>query len=376
MFNKVLVTLDGSQLAETVLPWVPALASAAGAAQIVLMSVIWEGTPEQLRLAEGYLRDQGAQLQRTRWPGDGKVPPMEFIAMRTQIAGVAEAILRFAEDNGVDLIMLSTHGRSGVQRWSLGSVAAKIVKGADMPVFLVRNADAPLNSAVRLGRFLVPLDGSKLAEQALPHVQQLARSTGAEVTLLYVAPPPEGEADLKARPLHGYRSSPEEHMGTYLSSIAGGLASDAIRATPKVRTGHPSQEIVQEVEDSLADLIVMSSHGRTGMVRWALGSVADQVVHSSPVPVLLVPSQVKGEVPPHLQGPLVNRCHHCGRRTYRDAFIPEHRCGRCRYFLKACGNCAHFDGIGCILQLPYAADVYPGNRCPEFRFRTTRIVLR
>jgi nucleotide-binding universal stress UspA family protein len=376
VFSKILVTLDGSKLAETVLPWVPSLASAVGATQVVLLSVIEEGAPEQLHMAEGYLREQGAQLRKTWWQGKGQVPPMDYMAVRARIAGVADAILHFAEDNNIDLIMLCTHGRSGIQRWSLGSVAERVATAADIPVFLVRAIDEPVSAPTNLRRFLVPLDGSELAEHALPQVEQLYGAAGREAILLYVEDPTAVGSRVGGIPLSGPGVGRREGIRTYLDSIASGLAMGGTKVEVKIRPGHPAQEIVRETEDGLVDLIVMSSHGRTGLARWAFGSVTDQVLHSSLVPILLVPSQVKGTVPPHLQGPLVYRCHHCGRRTYRDPITSQHQCARCGYFLKACGNCIHYEGTGCILQLPYVAGAYPGNRCPEFEFRKTRIVLR
>jgi nucleotide-binding universal stress UspA family protein len=221
----------------------------------------------------------------------------------------------------------------------------------------------------------VPLDGSELAEQALPYIEHLARSGSAEVTLLYVEPSQE-VATLWRKPGVSLRSASRKDMEVYLNSIRSGLASTGIKAQTKIRMGHPAEQITDEAREESVDLIVMSSHGRTGLARWALGSVADQVLRASLVPVLVIPSRISGDVPLHLQGPLVHRCHHCGRRTFRETFNPPERCPRCQYFLKACGNCVHFDGIGCILQLPYAADVYPGNRCPQFEFRKTRLLLR
>jgi hypothetical protein len=195
------------------------------------------------------------------------------------------------------------------------------------------------------------------------------------MTLLYVEPTQE-VATLSRKPVASPSGASGEDMEAYLNSIRSGLASTGIKAQPRMRAGPPAKQIIDEAGEESIDLIVMSSRGRGGLARWAMGSVADQVLRASPTPVLLVPSQVSGTVPPHLQGPLVHRCHHCGRRAFRETFNPQERCPRCQHFLKVCGNCTHFDGIGCILQLPYVADVYPGNRCPQFEFRKTRLGLR
>jgi nucleotide-binding universal stress UspA family protein len=209
----------------------------------------------------------------------------------------------------------------------------------------------------------------------MPHVEQLARSAGAEVTLLYVeAPPLEPGADHvpSATALAQHRKEVLAYLGTLLP----GLAEAGRTVKRQIRTGHPGEEIIAEVERGDMDLVIMSSHGRTGLARATLGSVADRVLRSAPVPVLLVPSHVRCEVAAHLQGPLAYHCYHCGRRTYRDSFTAQHHCARCGYLLKACGNCVNYDGAGCTLQLTYVTEANPGNRCPQFRFRKTRTPLR
>jgi hypothetical protein len=161
-----------------------------------------------------------------------------------------------------------------------------------------------------------------------------------------------------------------------LGTLLPGLAQAGVSVKHQIRMGQPAEEIINEVEKSDADLVVMSSHGRTGIARATLGSVADRVLRSSPVPVLLVPSHVRCEVAAHLQGPLAFHCYHCGRRTYRESVTAQHRCARCEYLLKACGNCVNFNGTDCTLQLPYITEGHPGNRCPQFQFRKTRAPLR
>jgi nucleotide-binding universal stress UspA family protein len=308
MFNKILAALDGSILAESLLPWVAAFVPAAHSREVVLLSVIETGTPEQLHIAEGYLRDKAEGLEQA-WKGrDSAMPSITCIAVRSPELDIASAILRYAEDNGIDLIMLSTHGHSGINRWLLGSVAEKVIRGADMPVFLGRAYPEPARASAGLKRLVVPLDGSKLAEQALPYAEHLARSGLAEVTLLYVEP--QEAAVFSRKPGASLRDVDRKGMEVYLDSIRSGLAGAGIKAQTKTRMGHPAEQITDEAREESVDLIVMSSHGRTGLARWALGSVADLVLRASPAPVLVIPSRVSSDVPSHLQGPLVHRCHH------------------------------------------------------------------
>jgi nucleotide-binding universal stress UspA family protein len=340
-----------------------------------LLSMVEDRRPEKLGKTRGYLESKASELKE-RWQARGcAIPSVKCIAAYSVMGAIAGGILRFAEDNGADLIMLSTHGRSGIQRWLMGSVAEKVLRGSDMPLLLARASTEPAGAPREMERLLVPLDGSELAERALPYAQHLAKSGSAEVTVLYVEQLQDVDS-LSGRPVSGFEAHQGEETELYLYHISYGLSSQGIKAQVRVRGGHPAEQVTEEAREGATDLIVMSSHGRTGLARWAFGSTADQVIRTSPAPVLLVPSQVSGPVPPHLQGPLVYRCHHCGRRTYPRTFTSQDRCPRCQYFFKACGNCIHFAGTGCILGLPYAGEVYPGNRCPQFDFRKTRLVLR
>jgi nucleotide-binding universal stress UspA family protein len=228
----------------------------------------------------------------------------------------------------------------------------------------------------RLERILVALDGSEPAEQALPYVERLTRNAPVGVTLLYVEEGPGRMGRWAAEATPGARAGRIEEVHAYLDAIASGLESSGVRVETKVRFGSPAQQISEEAEHGLVDLLVMSSHGRTGLARSAFGSVADQVVHGSAVPVLLVRSDSQGAVPQHLQGPKANRCHNCGRRSYLEVFSAEDRCSRCHYLMKSCKNCIYHNGVACLLEMPGVVDTYPGNQCPEFQFRKTRLALR
>ncbi len=396
MYEKVLVTLDGSELAEVVLPWTSQVACTAGTKEVVLLTVIEGDRERQRRLAEGYLRDQAAQLEAACEERGGTPPTMRGSTVLSESIGVASTILRFVEENSIDLIMISTHGRSGIDRWLMGSVAEKVLRGADVPLFLVCATDDCRARSISLNRILVPLDGSELAEKALLYAEHLTKCSSGQITLLYVKPlqgaatgvgereaplatPPRVEStpaqNKDDREISALRIHRGQDMTTYLGSIADGLGGASIEVETKIEAGHPDQQIIALAEQGSMDLIVMSTHGRTGLNRWAFGSVADRVLHGAPVPILLVPAAVEDVVPQRLRGPLVHCCHNCGRRTYLENFTPKDRCLRCHHHLVTCGNCFHFDGIKCILQLPYEA-VHASNRCPRFQFRKTRLALR
>lgn len=133
-------------------------------------------------------------------------------------------------------------------------------------------------------RILVPLDGSALAEAVLPHVQELARSCGAELVLLRVAFAPIFP---KADPIQAQVAAIQE-AEAYVDTLAKRVQREGVKVEAKVRFGDPVEEILDHVTWGRIDLIGMATHGRTGLKRWVLGSVAEHVLRRMPVPMLLV----------------------------------------------------------------------------------------
>jgi nucleotide-binding universal stress UspA family protein len=294
----------------------------------------------------------------------------ESVAVKAGRGKAASSILQFAEHKSVDLIVLASHGRSGVDRWLMGSVAEKIVRESDVPVLVVKAAAAHRPG---LRRLLVPMDGSALAEGTLTSVEAFGRIPGNEVTLLYVEPVPE----LAAAP--GAPALPGEHnhrdVVAYLESMVATLDEAGLTACIKVRTGNPGEQIVEEAREGEFDLVVMSSHGRTGYLESAFGSAADRLVRASPVSVLLLRADGANAAPRHLQGPMVFRCEECGRRTLRESVNELDRCSRCHRHLKTCANCVFFDGVDCAIH-HLEGNTYPEVGCEQFKYRETPEVLR
>ncbi|MER2599210.1 MAG: universal stress protein [Caldilineales bacterium] len=149
-------------------------------------------------------------------------------------------------------------------------------------------------------RILVPLDGSAFAEQALAHVRQVATAGQGEIHLLSVAPMLEDNslAVVDLYPVYVYSDSLVDHkeemdritreMSGYLANVSARLKADGFNALPALRMGQPAEQIISYATQNACDLIAMSTHGRSGIGRWVFGSVADKVLRSAPVPVLLV----------------------------------------------------------------------------------------
>lgn len=275
MFERILVALDGSQRSEATLPYAEALAAAFDSELVLLRALqfapITAGPIEPYVAPQVYqeLHDAEAQaagdyLQRVAAPLKERGRRVRTMAVTGHPAG---AILDTAETEGVGLIAMATHGRSGLARFALGSVAELVLRSARCPLLLVRAA-----GTAAFTRVLVPLDGSTLAEAVLPLARDLAAALGLELVLLRVAPNAAERAEAAA----------------YLEHTAAGLRTGGLTVATRVTEGAAADEILQVAAAEDGAPIAMATHGRGGPARWVLGSVAETVVRAAAAPVLVV----------------------------------------------------------------------------------------
>jgi len=275
--DRILVPLDGSDLSEAILPLVGGGEHAWGAEVLLVRTVGAESSagPTAESEALAYLAARAQTLERGGlrvrcevWHGDP-----------------SQTIVNAAARGGVSLIAMTTHGRRGWDRLRFGSVAESVVGKAPVPVLLVRGhvrwpADRP-------PRILVPLDGSELSAAIVPVVAGLGRPLHAVIELLHV---------LEAMPLAGYPDFALSLAGEgsgggaareYLERAAAPLAAEAVKVECVVLEGPVVTMITRHAADTGADLVAMSTHGRSGMARLLVGSVAQQVLRTADVPILL-----------------------------------------------------------------------------------------
>ncbi|HMN29406.1 MAG TPA: universal stress protein [Caldilineaceae bacterium] len=295
LLGKILIPLDGSSLAERAMAHIQHMTSPAKS-EIVLAGVI---DPARYSLgALDFMNPNLATLIRTSTQeylaGQRTVLQKAGFQVSTQVVDgdPAQQILALTKSTGATLIAMSTHGSSGFVRWALGSVAERVIHGATTPIFLVRES-----TAVRSGppqRILAPLDGSALAEQVLPQAQALATETGASVLLLQVIQ----ALDERSRRLFFQNEAVAEETFArwqsdaefYLQEVAQRLQAAGLAVEVRALVGDPDSSIIETAETEQIDLIVMSTHGRSGLSRWYYGSVANKVLHSAGCPLLLVRS--------------------------------------------------------------------------------------
>jgi len=202
-------------------------------------------------------------------------------------------IMKAALDKGT-LITMATHGRSGVKRWLLGSVAEKVLRGSSNPLLLVRgDEEAKTEGEVTLSQIIVALDGSELAEAVLPSVAELAKAINLKVILLrsYTLPPIIGGygAYIPDLNLNALKAESKKDAVSYLDSKVQQLKSQGLDdVTPLTSEGEAAETIIELARRSPNSLIAMCTHGRSGVMRWMLGSVTEKVVRHSGDPVLVI----------------------------------------------------------------------------------------
>jgi nucleotide-binding universal stress UspA family protein len=209
---------------------------------------------------------------------------------------IGDVLQGYARRNDVDLIVISTHGRSGIARLSLGSVTDSLIRHTTIPVLVVKPATSYLNPQVSeaFKRIVVPLDGSSLAEQILPRVLALAKLEEAEITLLNVLIPQSYSQKEIVDPSLPWWDKDISHAQAYLFRMAGRLRHNGVAVTTDIVIG---QNVASAIGDfasrEKADLIAIATHGRGGLARMLRGSVADAVMHSSRLSMLVFkPDQV------------------------------------------------------------------------------------
>jgi nucleotide-binding universal stress UspA family protein len=297
MYTKMLIPLDGSKVAEQVLPYARCLVRKLS----IPIELLQAADPEALALLTDPTHSRYADTVWADKINSGKTyldaVARSFEGARVQCVvekGKAEDVVidRAAADKNT-LIVMATHGRSGIQRWLLGSVADKVLHGAPNHMFLVRATEqGKTDGEAALKTVVVPLDGSALAEQVLPHVVDLAKKMALKVAFFraYALP----------------ASVTGDEFGTYMEELINQIESDAREylaakvdeakrnglndAVSAVKFGYGADEIISLARETPDNFVAMCTHGRSGVKRFALGSITDRVVRHCGDPVLIIPA--------------------------------------------------------------------------------------
>ena len=324
MFTKVLIPLDGSELAAGILPYITQIVAKMGMSAVLLAVVepddlrlrfrlrerapSGEGAGEQLTATSASRIDDTGAVYRTRIEENAQTaavkslkPASDELSKRGGIESIVEAvtgdpateIIKAAERHGCDLIAMATHGRNMIARGILGSVTDKVLHASHVPVLTVAPDD--IEAETKLSTVVVPLDGSPLSESALPYAEALAKALSLKMKIVRVVPIGWAvgyEIDSYHPQLDDIETEMVDDATVYLRGIRAELATDDIEVEWKVLRGTPARALVELGRGDHHDIFVISTHGRSGLTRWVLGSVTEAVVRASRSPVLVIPPKV------------------------------------------------------------------------------------
>jgi nucleotide-binding universal stress UspA family protein len=309
MYQRILVPLDGSPLAEQVLPYVRILGKALQAPIELLRT--FGLVPAELadpvhgrhldQLVASFRNEAQDSLDRAQASLQGLGVPVSTSVYEGEPASY---IVREAEREPGTLIAMCTHGRSGITRWVMGSVTDKVLHATTNPLLIVRATSQGNSSTdVKLSTVIVPVDGSSLAEQSLPHVVALARGLHLKVMLVRVTGSAEEYYQYSAyqragtipglgtgaRSIEEFSREADARAIEYLHRVRGKLLQERVSSVEeRLLHGQPAGAIVDLARETQDNLIAMTTHGHSGLERWVLGSVTDRVVRHSGDPVLVI----------------------------------------------------------------------------------------
>jgi nucleotide-binding universal stress UspA family protein len=287
MYKKILVPLDGSNAAEIAIPYVEELAAKLGA-EIIVVSV-YESPDDKSHLHSYYLERIVNQIQRQT----KQFEPTKDIRVRSEVlqGKPAKQLLQYADKANVSLIAMSSYGSSGREANLLGNIATKVLWSTSRPVLLIRTParEDAIKQRRLVKKILVPLDGSTTGETIIECAEVLAGALDVELVLFQVLEPlrivagfetvapytiPQGEESIKASAI------------TYLNEVEKPLKKKGIRTSTDIVWGSAAERIIEYAEAN-TDLVTISSHGRSGVGRWVLGSVTEKVLQVGDKPVLV-----------------------------------------------------------------------------------------
>ncbi len=302
MYKKILAALDGSQLSEGILPYARFFAKTLKV-PVELLRVIG---PETLTPLSDYhqvryndvmsseRKTSSAYLKEVA----GSFSDPLTVECTVEVGKPAEIIVDRAAAHADTLIAMATHGRSGVKRWLLGSVADKVLHATANHLLLVRTTEETKSiEAVSLMSVLVPLDGSELAENVIPHAMELGKKMNCEIVLLRVFGLPTAYYTEESSWSHFEQLWEEIKEGAkdYLEGKVRQLKQAGVaRVSSVLLDGDAAEKIIDLVREKPQSLVAMCTHGRSGINRWVLGSVTDRVVRHSGDPVLVIRASTDG----------------------------------------------------------------------------------
>lgn len=291
MYENILVPLDGSELAEVSLPYAEELASRMGS-EITLIYLSPSENNPYYNVRKLYL-DKIVSTTR----GDcAKLRKKEAGAINIKsamlVGNVAEEIVNYADKEDMGLIVLATHGRSGIKKWNMGSIASKVISATRRPIMLIRAKEASTDKKGTIDKLLLPMDGSTESESILPHALEIATNFKSEVVLFQAISLAYPTYTADAFAYVTYSDQQMDAMKTsaldYLDKTGNAFKERGLEVKSDVRFGSTADEVINYADEIGADLVAMTTHGRSGIGRWLFGSTTVRVLKGGNTNLLLV----------------------------------------------------------------------------------------
>jgi nucleotide-binding universal stress UspA family protein len=316
MFEKALVPLDGSEVSLGILPYVSYLAKRLDIPAVLALVVspddmgasgettltdrsglpVARSAVDALDEAKSWIHRFASQLSQQG------IPTETVVATGDE---PAEEILRLADQQGCDFIAMATRGRNLLSQAFRGSVTNEVVRSARLPIMAVapEKSDIEMGQQMTLSRVLVPLDGSAFSEAVLPYTEYLAQKLSLELVLLRILQltdvyPPLAGTPMAADPGSARvqaiaQEAAEEEIVRYLEELTAQLAHKGLNVRwQMIRGDTPAHRIADLAQEHPDNMIALASHGRSGVARWILGSVAEDLIRATGDPVLVIPSEL------------------------------------------------------------------------------------
>jgi nucleotide-binding universal stress UspA family protein len=295
-FKSILVPLDGSPFAEQALPLAMELAKRGdGSVSLVLVHHVPAGVDTATINMFNHAETKTRNLERTYLKGCAAKVGAAGVQVGATVlldGPTAPSLAEHVRDAGIDLVVMATHGRGGIQRAWLGSVADQLIRSLKVPLLLIRPTEQATGPVALAGQVLVPVDASPLAEEVLDPAAKLAGLLEAEMSVLQVVSPVTVAQDTMVALSTAYdeelTSLRRQQAQPYVDGIAERLRGQGLRASGAAVVGlKVADTILSLARPGDVSIIALATHGRGGLQRLALGSIADKLVRGADVPVLV-----------------------------------------------------------------------------------------
>jgi nucleotide-binding universal stress UspA family protein len=294
MFERILLPLDGSELAETAIPYVRDLAGQLEA-EVYLLHVCPPEHKEYLRMHQLYLNDIAEDLRKSI--NENAQPGRESKVQVEVIPGdPIKVIFDYVKQKSISMVALTSHGTSGLRAWAMGSVADQVVRGVGIPILLIRIKEGRTVPQKRglIQKILLPLDASDASSISVPYAVQLGKKLKASIALFSMGQSIYAQNIYSAGVGLSFDgdsidASTKKYTEVYLQGIAYEIRKAGVDVTQTSLVSMDAAYEILEMEKKIQpDLVVMATRGRSNIARWVLGSVAEKVLREGDRPILMV----------------------------------------------------------------------------------------